>query len=76
MEPEERQMLERLLHISEHNNRILTHMRREMLFHRYYRVLVLLLAIVAAVAIYYYIKPYIENVVTTLETAAIEKGLR
>ncbi|MDQ3014241.1 MAG: hypothetical protein M3Q73_00035 [bacterium] len=76
MESEERKILEKLLHISEHNNRILSHMRREMLFHRYYRVFVLLFAIGAAVVIYYYIKPYIENVVTTLETAAIERGLR
>ena len=74
MEPEERKMLERLLHISEHNNRILRHIRREMLFTRFYRLFLMLLAIGVALVIYYYIKPYIDGVITTIQSAAAQKG--
>jgi hypothetical protein len=75
MEPEERKMLERLLHISEHNNRILRHIRREMLFTRFYRLFLLLLTIGVAVVIYYYIKPYLDGVVTTIQSAVSQRGL-
>lgn len=75
MEPDERKMLERLLHLSEHNNRILRHIRRDMLIHRYMRLIVWLLVLVIGLVGYYYIKPYIENAVSTIESAALERGL-
>jgi Ni,Fe-hydrogenase I cytochrome b subunit len=75
MEPDERKMLERLLHLSEHNNRILRHIRREMLFHRFARLFYWILILAVSIAGYYYVKPYIENAITTIESAALERGL-
>lgn len=69
MSPEEREMLERLLRISEQNNRILRVMRREVLWSRYFRVLYMLAIVGIAVAIYYFIKPYLGSLDGAAEAA-------
>jgi hypothetical protein len=68
MEPEERKMLERLLHISEHNNRVLRHIRREMLLVRFIRIFYYLLILGVALVAYYYVKPYLEEAFVKIQT--------
>jgi polyferredoxin len=68
MEPQERQMLERLLHISEQNNRLLRKMRREVLIHRFARLAYWIVILVLGVVAYYYITPYFQNVNSLLNS--------
>jgi hypothetical protein len=75
MEPADRRMLEELVQISEKNNRLLRRIHRGIVFGQIYRLLVMLIGIGAIAAGYYYVKPYIETVVSTVESAAIQQGL-
>lgn len=72
MNPEEREMLERLLKISEHNNRILRVMRREVLWSRFFKVFYLIAIIAISYAIYYYLQPYLGNLDSAMQI--IEKA--
>jgi hypothetical protein len=68
MEPEERHMLEKVLRITEHNNRILRHMRREILIMRFIHILYWLLIMGALIAGYYYfVEPYLGSAMFLLD---------
>jgi hypothetical protein len=68
MEPEERKMLERLVQISEQNNRMLQKMRRAVLWGRFVHMVYLIVIVSLSVASYYYIKPYIGTLTSALNT--------
>jgi hypothetical protein len=75
MEPADRRMLEELVQITEKNNHLLRRIHRGIIFGQIYRLIVMLIGIGAIAAGYYYVKPYIENVVSIVESAAIQQGL-
>ena len=58
MDPEDKKKLDRLLLISENNNRLLRRMRREVLWMRFFRVVYLVVILGAIVAGYLYFSPY------------------
>ncbi len=68
METEEQEMLERVLKLSEQNNRILRGMRREATWSRIFHILYWVLIIGVSVASYYYIKPYLGQLNDALES--------
>jgi hypothetical protein len=61
MEPEERKMLEKVLHIVEHNNRMLRRIRHEVWFARLSHLIYWIIILGISIAGYYYLKPYIGN---------------
>jgi uncharacterized membrane protein len=63
MEPEEREMLKKALELSQENNKILHSVRRGMFWGRIMNVVYWIVIIGAAVGVYYYITPYIDNAV-------------
>ncbi len=68
MLPEERDMLERVLQISEQNNRILRKIHREAVIRKFTRVIYLIVIIAIALVTYYYIKPYTTDVLKAFKT--------
>ena len=67
MEPEERQMLERLLRLSESNNRILRRLHRYHLIGRFIHLFYWLVILGVSIAIYFFIKPYLNNLTALLD---------
>ncbi len=66
MEPEEREMLQRLLKLSEQNNRILRSMKRSVTIGRLMHMVYWIIIIAITVISYYYMRPYIETIKSTL----------
>ncbi len=68
MDDQERKMLERVLKLSEDNNRMLRSMRRAALVSKFVHLLYWIVIIGISVVSYYYIKPYIDSVYSALQT--------
>jgi hypothetical protein len=67
MEDDDKKILEKLLHISEQNNRLLRRMRREVLIARYIHVFYWLIILGIGFVSYNYLKPYLGNLTVTLQ---------
>ena len=63
MTPEEREMLKKSLEFSQENNKILHSLKRQMLWGRIFRIVYWVLIIGAAIGVYYYIDPYINQAI-------------
>ena len=61
MSPEERKLLEETLELSKENNQILRKMRRHMVWGTFFRVIYWAIFISAAIGLYYYIQPYLDQ---------------
>lgn len=61
MDPDEHKMMERLLKISEENNRILRIMHRHIIFKRLTHFIYWVVILGVSIASYYLIKPYLTN---------------
>ena len=67
MDEDDNKILEKLLYISEQNNRLLRRMRREVLIARYIHVLYWIIIVGIAVMSYNYLKPYLGNLTAALQ---------
>jgi hypothetical protein len=65
MEPEEREILRRVLELSQKNNRMLQSIQRSMFWSKLMRYIYWIIIIGAAVGAYYFIDPYITGVIDT-----------
>jgi hypothetical protein len=63
MQPEEREMLKKTLELAQENNKMLYAIRRSMFWGRIMKVVYWIIIIGAAIGVYYYITPYIDNAV-------------
>lgn len=70
MEPEERELLQRVLKLSEQNNRMLRSMRRSAMIGRLFHVFYWLIIIGLTVVSYYVLQPYIGTMTSLLDTAS------
>jgi hypothetical protein len=61
VEPEERQLLERIAHLTKENNLLLQKMRQGVVLNRYVRVLYWIIIIGLSIWGYYLIQPYIST---------------
>ncbi len=69
MEPEDRKMLAEMLAISQHNNKLLRRMRREVVWARFVHVLYWIAIIIIAYVGYIYLKPYIAELNQVIQTS-------
>ncbi len=69
MSPEERELLERSVELAEENNKILRHMRRSLLWSRAMNILYWVLIIGSLIGAYYFLQPYIKQVLNLYNTA-------
>ncbi len=60
MQPEEREILDRTLALSEENNKILRKMQRSLRWGRFFNALYWVFIIGTAVGAYYYVQPYLD----------------
>jgi hypothetical protein len=67
MDQEERDILERILKLTEQNNRMLRNMRREVVLGRVFHIVYWIIIISIAVASYYYIKPYLGTITDAID---------
>jgi TRAP-type C4-dicarboxylate transport system permease small subunit len=65
MSPEERELLKRSISLSEDNNKILHSMRRSMRWGNAMSALYWVLIIGSAIGAFYFIQPYIDEIVKT-----------
>lgn len=61
MDPQERDLLRRTLELSEHNNKMLKKLVSAMRWARVWRILYWVLIIAISVGAFYYIQPYLEQ---------------
>ena len=59
MNPEEHQILERLLHLEEQNHRILRSLHRSMVWGTIFQIIYWLFILGVAVGAYYFVRPYL-----------------
>ena len=64
MNPEEKELLKKTLELARENNRMLHSIKRLMLWGRIFRIVYWVLIIGAAIGLYYYIDPYINDVIS------------
>jgi hypothetical protein len=64
MNPEEKELLKKTLELARENNRMLHSIKRQMLWGRIFRIVYWVLIIGAAIGLYYYIDPYINDVIS------------
>ena len=76
MEPEEKEILHRVLKLSEQNNRMLRAMRRSALIGRFMHLLYWVIIIGISVISYYYIQPYLGTITSALDTIGELKDIR
>jgi hypothetical protein len=62
MEPEEREMLRRVLELSQKNNKMLHAIQRSMFWGKVFRYLYWAIIIGAAIGAYYFLDPYVNGV--------------
>ncbi len=72
MTPEEREMLKKTLELSQENNSMLYSIKRGMFWGRVMRVVYWIVILGAAVGVYYYITPYIDNAVNAYGNVKID----
>jgi len=63
MSPEERELLDRSVELSEENNKMLHSMRRSMRIRSFMTVVYWVIIIGSAVGAYYFIQPYVDQIV-------------
>ncbi len=63
MQPEEKEMLKKTLELAQENNKMLHSIRRSMRWGRVMKIIYWIIIIGAAVGVYYYITPFIDNAV-------------
>jgi uncharacterized membrane protein len=63
MQPEEKEMLKKTLELAQENNKLLHGIRRGMFWGRITRIVYWVIIIGAAVGVYYYITPYLDNAI-------------
>jgi len=63
MEPNEKEMLKKTLELSQDNNKMLKAIRRSMFWGRVTKIIYWVVIIGAAVGVYYYIEPYLNDAV-------------
>ncbi|MBU3968723.1 hypothetical protein KJ991_00710 [Patescibacteria group bacterium] len=63
MTPDEKELLEKTYKLSEENNNILKKMRRSVVYSRILRIIYILIALGLATSLYYYIQPYLNNII-------------
>lgn len=63
MNPEEKELLKKTLELAKENNQMLHSIKRQMLWGRVFRIVYWVLIIGAAIGIYYYIDPYINDAI-------------
>lgn len=61
MEPHERDMLDRVLELSEENNKMLRRMERMARWGTIFRIVYWSFIVAAAVGLYYYVQPYVDS---------------
>lgn len=65
MNEEEKVLLKKTLELAQENNKMLHSIRRQMIWGRVFRVAYWVLIIGAAIGVYYYIDPYINEAINT-----------
>ena len=65
MSPEERELLNRSVSLAEDNNKMLRSMRRSMRWASVVRAIYWILIIGSAIGVFYFLQPYIDEVVKT-----------
>ncbi len=60
MNPEERELLNRAIKLSEENNKMLRSMRRSARFSSFIRLIYWIIIVVAAFSAYFFVKPYLD----------------
>ncbi len=70
MTPEEREMLKRVYQMTEENNDMLVSMRRSMRLSRIWSIVYWTLIIGSAVGAYYFIQPYIDQILSIYTSAS------
>ncbi len=63
MNPEEKELLKKTLELAKENNQMLHSIKRQMLWGRIFRVIYWVIIIGAAIGIYYYVDPYINDAI-------------
>ena len=76
MDSDDKRMLEKVMQMTEQNNRILRKMRREVLWGRFFHFIYWVLIIGIAVVSYYYIKPYLGSLDNALQTIDKVKNVK
>lgn len=64
MTPEERELLEKSVNLAEENNKILHSLRRSMRWARFMSILYWVFIIGASVGAYYFIQPYVDQMLS------------
>ncbi|MEK7642261.1 MAG: hypothetical protein AAB392_00480 [Patescibacteria group bacterium] len=64
MNEEEKSILKKTLELAQENNKMLHSIRRQMVWGRIFRIVYWVLIIGAAIGIYYYIDPYINEAIS------------
>jgi hypothetical protein len=62
MEAEDKEILKRVLELSQKNNRMLQSIQRSMFWSKVYRYIYWIIIVGAAIGAYYYLEPYIDGV--------------
>lgn len=63
MNPEEKELLKKTLELTKENNQMLHSIKRQMLWGRIFRIVYWVVIIGAAIGIYYYVDPYINDAI-------------
>lgn len=63
MTPEEKELLKKTLELARDNNKMLHSIKRQMLWSRIFRIVYWVVIIGAAIGLYYYIDPYINDAI-------------
>jgi len=71
MDDDDKKTLDRILKIVEHNNRIVRKLHRHLMIQRFLRVSGLLMVLVVAGLMYYFVQPYLGTLDTAVQV--IEK---
>jgi hypothetical protein len=62
MEPEDKEILRRVLELSQKNNKMLHSIQRSMFWGKVYRYIYWIIIIGVAIGAYYYLEPYINGI--------------
>ena len=62
MDPEDKSTLKRVLELEQKNNKMLTSIRKSMLWGNFFRVIYWIVIIGTAIGAYYYIQPYVDGI--------------
>ena len=63
MDPEDKQILKKTLELSRENNKMLHSIKKQMFYSRIFRIIYWAILLGAAIGLYYYIDPYINQII-------------